>query len=853
MEQHKQLAARQEEQKKKTEELLQAEKKQQEQQLEAERSQSHTYWQGQFKDRVASMTAVNTELQRMKKFYEEEEKAAQAAQKAELAAATENYTQQLSLKKKLASYTTDEQKKSNEAQEIRRQLQEKEQAYLQYSESIRQQVEADKKVVQLEEELALARARQADAEQRIAQQYANKVGERVVTMVGRAEIQMLREQWSAAIEYASTYYDKLNEIRVVTGKTEQEAEQIGASYRKLAKEMKVSSTELSTAAVLFYRQGLGDSEVERRLEAVTKYAKIANIEFETAAELVTASTNAMSVDVERVIDVFLQLGDSAATSGEEIGKGMQKAAAAAATFGLDFEWLATYIATVSEQLRTAPETIGNAFNTMMARMHSIKQQGFNSEDETTINDVAKALNKVGVVLMDQSGEWREMDDIFAEIAEKWDTLTDKEKSYIATTMAGTRQQNVFFALMNDMAKGIEGGSRAWELYEKAINSAGTATEKYATWQESVAASQENMSRALEDLYANLQPNLIKGFYDTMAGFVDLISAGTDALNGWNIILPAVAAGIVLVGVAIHKVNSAATMLSGVMTAIEAHPIITAVTTFILAAGALSVAIGAISKNLKTSKDRYDEASASLEEHNKKVSELRQLESDMDETFEKVASGTEMTAAETSKYNSTLDHLAEISPTAKKVVDDLRDGLIDQKDAAEQLKDELYGVIDAYEELSKTDAAKKYNNIQIPDNLKNMATRLYGSAGNAQVALQRYGGDISQFAMYSNQSTLDEDERALWNILNNYFDQAGNKGKTLAALRLGDKNTVSLINEVVESAFEASDADIKAAQNEAKAILEEIVDAYIDGFTTYKGEEANIVREQLFALFYGDDG
>ena len=66
---------------------------------------------------------------------------------------------------------------------------------------------------------------------------------------------------------------------------------------------------------------------------MTKNAKIANIEFNAAAELITATTNSMNEDVEKVIDVFLMLGDSAATSGEEIGKGMQKAAAAAATFG----------------------------------------------------------------------------------------------------------------------------------------------------------------------------------------------------------------------------------------------------------------------------------------------------------------------------------------------------------------------------------------------------------------------------------------------------------------------------------------------------------------------------------------
>ena len=63
-----------------------------------------------------------------------------------------------------------------------------------------------------------------------------------------------------------------------------------------------------------------------------------------------------------------------------------------------------------------------------------------------------------------TGEWMSMSDIFSGIASQWSNLDDKQRAYIATTMAGTRQQNVFITLMNDMAKGLEGGSRAYELY-----------------------------------------------------------------------------------------------------------------------------------------------------------------------------------------------------------------------------------------------------------------------------------------------------------------------------------------------------------------------------------------------------
>ena len=56
----------------------------------------------------------------------------------------------------------------------------------------------------------------------------------------------------------------------------------------------------------------------------------------------------------------------------------------------------------------------------MARLHSIKQKGYNEEDETQINDVAKALGTIDVALMDNEGNWRSMADIFDDIAVKWD-------------------------------------------------------------------------------------------------------------------------------------------------------------------------------------------------------------------------------------------------------------------------------------------------------------------------------------------------------------------------------------------------------------------------------------------------
>ena len=126
-----------------------------------------------------------------------------------------------------------------------------------------------------------------------------------------------REQIREAIEYVTEFSNKLNEISIITGKSQSDVDALGESYRALAKTLKASSNDIATAAVTYFRQGLDDSEVNNRILATTQYAKAANISFSDASEKITASTNALGVSASRVADVFLYLGDHAATSGKQ--------------------------------------------------------------------------------------------------------------------------------------------------------------------------------------------------------------------------------------------------------------------------------------------------------------------------------------------------------------------------------------------------------------------------------------------------------------------------------------------------------------------------------------------------------
>ena len=600
-----------------------------------------------------------------------------------------------------------------------------------YSAEMRQAALESEKVRTAMDKTALAEAQARDhaAGLKSEVQQTNQFTERLVSMLGTMVIlRGIREMWSSAKDYAKEYYDQLNEIQVVTMKSQGDIANLTTKYRQMASELSVTSREIASAATTFYRQGLGDADVDKRLRYTTQYAKIAAMDFKEAADLITATSNSMKDqiqgDIQRVTDVFIYLGDNAGTSAQEVGTAMQKTAASAANFGVEFEWLGAYIATVSETTRQAAEVVGTSMNAIMARLHSIKTTGFNQEDETKINDVAKALATIDVQLLKSNGDWRDMTDIFEDVAAKWEDLNGKQKSYIATAVAGTRQQNTFIALMNDMSKGAEGGSRAFELYNGAINASGTTLQKYAIWEDSVEAANNRLTASMEELYTRfMNGDAMKGFYNALSGVVSGIYHLTDATGGLNIILPILAAAIALVGHAMTTTAASGGVLNVVLTTFEAHPIIMAITGVI----AVITLLGTAFSELKTKAEQYQESMDRLTKSHESLENIKELKTQFDEMKESVSSGK----SSMDDYKTLLESLSGVSPVAAQAVADFNKGLLTHSEMLGIVNDELEKMIGLEQKISAANAL---------DALRNFTPSTIN--GETMAKLTKYGFDPS---------------------------------------------------------------------------------------------------------------
>lgn len=588
----------------------------------------------------------------------------------------------------------------------------------------------------------------------------DKMGSKVLQMAATAlALRSMSSLWKEAIDYAGKYYDLMNEIRIVDGKTQEQVNELGRSYQRLAVSMNVSSTEIAQAAVEFYRQGLKEEEVMNRLKATVQFSKVGALDFKKSVEIITAAANSMNVSTRKVADVLTYLGDASASGIDEVGLAMQKASASAHSFGLSMEWLGAYIATVSEQTRLAPEVIGTAMNSIISRLANIKEKGFNEEDATQINDVAKALATLNIELLDGENNWRSMSDIFIEIAQQWGTLNDKQRAYITTTMAGRGHQNAFLALMNDMAKGAEGGSRAFELYTGALNAAGTTAAKYAIWQESVAAAQGKFRASLESLYGLMNAEWMKGFYNALSGVINLFTAGSEALGGWNLKIPALAIGIgsvvvvimkLVAGlVALKKAAAATSLISGLATgpwgaAIAAIGLIVALVTTL--AGGIKKALEPVDNT---------ELQQKLTEHRNMVAELTKEYTDL-------ANKTDKTRTESDRMDAILQQLSGSSLTLKNALTDSNGQFVEQTKAVRVLNEELLNTEERLNNLARQQAVSNFEDL--------------GGLREAEENLRKLQAAKDTFVEYNEWSKLPPDNFG-WDFSKYAEAQAGKDGQT----------------------------------------------------------------------------
>lgn len=305
-------------------------------------------------------------------------------------------------------------------------------------------------------------------------------------------------------------------------------------YTEAANKLGTTTLGAYETMTLFYQQGLDTNETFEIGTETMKMARIAGMEYADATDKMTAALRGFNMELnatsaQRVNDVYSELAAITAADTEEIATAMTKTASIADSANMEFETTAAFLSQIIETTRESAETAGTAMKTVIARFQELKKDpaeiGEVDGEIIDANKIEGALRSIGVALRDTSGQFRDLDDVFLDIAKKWDSLDTNTQRYIATMAAGSRQQSRFIAMMSNY-------DRTMELVTAATNSAGASQKQFEKTTDSLESKLNRLSNAWDAFTMGLANNeLIKLGVDLLTGLLNTINTITGVLPG----------------------------------------------------------------------------------------------------------------------------------------------------------------------------------------------------------------------------------------------------------------------------------------------------------------------------------
>ena len=315
-----------------------------------------------------------------------------------------------------------------------------------------------------------------------------------ITQVIMTAVRTAKQMVSAAVEVESA----MTQIKIVTGASDSQMEAFLTKSIALAKELVQSVTDVASSIETFARLGYNMSDSSNLAKYANIMANVGNTDVDTATTGITSIIKGYELDAndaEHVSDVLVKVGQEYAISAEELMAAFQRGGAALHASGTDFEKSAALFAATNASLQNA-ETTGTMWKTVSARIRGATTELEEMGEET--DGLAQGLSKYreeikalsGVDIMKDENTYKDMYDIFVQLAEVWDNMEDVSQSRVAEILGGTRNTSGIMSTITNIKDAIG-------AYSSAMDSAGTATEANNIYMDTTKAKVGELKGAVE--------------------------------------------------------------------------------------------------------------------------------------------------------------------------------------------------------------------------------------------------------------------------------------------------------------------------------------------------------------------
>ena len=303
--------------------------------------------------------------------------------------------------------------------------------------------------------------------------------------------------------------DQVRRNKAIMGATAAEENMLMAQTRELGRSTKFTAQEVAQAQMYQAMAGMKTNEVLEMTPKLLKLSIASGEDLASTSDLLTDNISAFGLtlqDADRFMDVMSATANNTNTSIAQLGEAYK------------------YVASTSRNFESLEETniiLGLlADSGLKGSIAGRNLASIYARLSKTTPDMDKALKKVGVTLYDNNGKFKGLRKILEELKPKLADMSDEERNYFLTTIAGSEGLKVMNNLLGTSKEGIEKA-------ENAIKNATGATDRFAKEMSDNTKDKLAQFRSAVD---DLKISIGEGLAPTAVDFIDKFTEKMKELN-----------------------------------------------------------------------------------------------------------------------------------------------------------------------------------------------------------------------------------------------------------------------------------------------------------------------------------
>lgn len=315
------------------------------------------------------------------------------------------------------------------------------------------------------------------------------------------------------LKTAANFEKGMSGVRAITSATGNDFTKLRNKALQLGESTSFSASEVTEAMTELAKSGWTTNDVLTGTSGVLDAAAASGEGLNTVATIVADTISGFNMKASesgRVADVLTQAANSGTIGINDLGESFKYVGPLSRTMGFNIEEVASALTAMSKSGIKGSQA-GTSLRTALTNM--VKPT----------KTMQAAMNELGIEITNQDGSFKSLDEILSIMRNSFSGLTDDQKAYYASIIAGKEGQAGLLSLLNMSQKEYD------EISKSMKNAGGVAKETAQIMRDNLIDKLEELGGALETLAIKLGDLVIPW----LTKFVEKVTNVVRAISDMN--------------------------------------------------------------------------------------------------------------------------------------------------------------------------------------------------------------------------------------------------------------------------------------------------------------------------------